>query len=400
VNDAGPTAHAVFSPSAAHRWFECPGSIRLSAEIPRESSTAADEGTAAHTVAARCLTNGNDAMDYLGEDIIVEKNSFPVTEHMVEAVQLYVDTVRDLVRDGYTLKVEARLDLGHLAPGQFGTGDAVLYRAKTRHLVVVDLKYGRMVFVEVEENPQLLSYGSGAAALYKGKVDRLTLTIVQPRGPGTPVRSWDIPNAPAVISQFEEDFVQAVKEASEPDAPLSAGEWCTFCPAKGICPEYRNLALRLAQAEFSSAEPATVTLPDPAALSSSELGGILSAANLIEDWVEAVKKVALARALAGDVPVGHKLVRKNTLRRWVDEQKAAKALATLYELDVDTLWVSKLISPAQAEKLVGKAGKAGLASLVTKPEGDVTIAPLADKRPPIAVDVRQEFDNLISKVHD
>lgn len=399
--DPAPTAHAVFSPSAAHRWFECPGSIRLSAGVSRETSRAADEGTAAHVIAARCLTQNTDAIAYLGEKVDVDGTVFTVDESMCEHVMTYVNYLRGFVEDGYKMRTEIRLDLGHLSQGQFGTTDAMLYRPKTRHLLIADLKYGRMVQVDPIENPQLLSYASGAARLVDGKVDRLTIVVVQPRAAGIPVRVWDVADPIPVLSEFEDDFVQAVKEASEPDAPLSAGEWCRFCPASGICPEYRNLALRLAQAEFSmvpavNGAPA-VRLPEPESLSSNEIGHILSAAHIIEDWIAAVHKVGLARALAGDVPTGHKLVRKNTLRRWTDETKAAKALTTLYELDVDSLWVSKLISPAQAEKLLGKSAKQGLAALVTRPDGDITLAPLADKRTAVNVDARKEFDKLISK---
>jgi len=42
-------AHAKLAPSAAHRWLNCPGSIRLTADIPETTSKYAEEGIAAHT---------------------------------------------------------------------------------------------------------------------------------------------------------------------------------------------------------------------------------------------------------------------------------------------------------------------------------------------------------------
>jgi hypothetical protein len=400
-SDHSTRQHAVFSPSAAHRWMECPGSIRLCADVPRETSFAADEGTAAHQLAATCLFSGRDPIDYLGEPITVEGAVFPITEGMCEAVQVYLDYVRSFVALGYTLTAEARLDLGHLSPGQFGTGDAVLYSDKLCHLVVTDLKYGRFVVVDVEDNPQLLSYASGAASAFSEfdqQIKRITLAIVQPRAPGQAVRSWDI-TIPD-LQAFELDFKQAVWEASQPDAPLAAGEWCRFCPATATCPEFRHLALRLAQAEFDTtmSVPATVTLPDPTTLDPTQLGHILAAADLIEEWIAAVNRHALAQALKGEIPAGYKLVRKNTLRRWVDEQKAAQALTTLYDLDVDSLWVSKLLSPAQAEKMLPKDARASLTPLITRPDGDATLAPLSDKRPALNVDAKKEFDSVISHV--
>jgi Protein of unknown function (DUF2800) len=321
---------------------------------------------------------------------------------MVEGVQVYLDAVRKFTAAGYRLEVEVKLNLGHLSKGAFGTGDSVLYHPKRFHLAVVDLKYGRGVQVYPEDNPQLLSYGSGANKLF-GTVELISLVIVQPRASGQAVRQWDL--TPDVLRQFEIDFTQAVKEASEPDAPLCAGGWCQFCPAAATCPEYRNLALRLAQAEFRSMseEPdvnlPVVHLPDPPAMTTDELGHLLSAVDLIEDWIAAVKSHALKRALNGDVPTGHKLVRKNTLRRWVNEDKAAGALASLYDLDMDQIWSRKIISPAQAEKLIDKPSRAALHSLIMRPDGDATLAPLNDKRPAMAIDAKKEFDTLKETLH-
>jgi hypothetical protein len=73
----------------------CPGSVRLSAGIPGRSSRYADEGTAAHQLAERCLTNGiMAAADCIGEVERVRGTDWPVTEEMAEAVQVSLDTVR------------------------------------------------------------------------------------------------------------------------------------------------------------------------------------------------------------------------------------------------------------------------------------------------------------------
>ena len=47
--------HALLSASAAHRWGNCPGSLAMEAGQENKSSGYADEGTAAHELAAWCL---------------------------------------------------------------------------------------------------------------------------------------------------------------------------------------------------------------------------------------------------------------------------------------------------------------------------------------------------------
>ncbi len=64
--------HSRLSPSSAHRWMACAGSVLLESRVPDSSSSFADEGTAAHELASLCLTSGKDATAYLGRIISVK----------------------------------------------------------------------------------------------------------------------------------------------------------------------------------------------------------------------------------------------------------------------------------------------------------------------------------------
>ena len=126
--------HADLSPSSAGRWMKCAGSVVLSQGIEDKGSEYTLEGTAAHDVAAMCLTSGTDAAAYVGRLIDAKGTEVPVTEDMAENVQVYVDAVRQRVKAyemagaQVTLEVEQRVapdglrDVEHAAQAVFGHG--------------------------------------------------------------------------------------------------------------------------------------------------------------------------------------------------------------------------------------------------------------------------------------
>ena len=357
------------------------------------SSPYADEGTAAHLLAAVCFETATDPADHIGETFQVGARSFPVDDGMAEAVAIFTQYARNLVNAGYHLQFEVRLDLSHLHPGQFGTGDAILFHPEHHHLVVGDFKFGAGVIVNPTDNPQLLAYASGAARRYKS-TRSLTLTIVQPRTPGEPILEWE--TTPARLAEFEAEFRLAAARTDNPNAPLIPGDWCRFCPASAICPALKGRAMAIARAEFAdiaqtpyredaamselaaqaqelglygdnnagqrdmnAGQGRIVSLPDPTSFSSEELGDILANADLLEHWLAEVRGFALQQALAGKLPAGYKVVRKITHRKWTDADAARQILQLVYD-DVpsdDFLTIPTLKSPAQIEKLLARRSR-------------------------------------------
>jgi predicted pyridoxine 5'-phosphate oxidase superfamily flavin-nucleotide-binding protein len=410
-------AHAVFSPSAAHRWMQCPASIRMSKGVPYTPSKYADEGSAAHALAALCFDTDKWPQDFVGHHFnINETTTFVVDDDMAEHTSTFVEFVRILADTGYTLAHEQRLDLSHLYPGQFGTGDAILYDNNTSHLVIADFKYGVGIPVRPDNNPQLLAYASGAAQPYLDLDNlKVTLVIVQPRAPALlPIRHWNTTRER--LSEFEGEFRTAVARALNPTSPLVAGQHCKFCPAAAVCPALEAHNMCIAKADFAAfattnadatsnavAMPESSTpidLPDPATLTPEHLGQILHNAELLAFWIEEVRAYATRQALAGNPPKGFKAVAKNTHRKWIDDED--QVLATLkkqFKLKADTVYAApKLKSPAQIEKLVGKSRAALLADLIVRPQGEPTLAPLEDPRPALTIDPQTEFKQLSTQL--
>lgn len=369
------TAHAILSASGAHRWMACPGSIRLANGQPDKASVFAQEGTAAHELAERCLRDGYAADRFIGEEIHAGGSSFEVDEEMAEAVQLYLDTVRaEVMRNTGLgeLKVEHKFDLSSLYPGMFGTNDACVYHESNGRLVVFDYKHGRGHAVEAVNNPQLLYYAYGAAStLYSDKPLReVELVIVQPRAPHTdgPVRRWALPALD--LLDWSADLLVAARATEALDAPLVSGDHCQFCKAAAICPKLRDDSIVAAQMQFG--DKATE-------LSPAQLREILDKADMIEDWLHAVRAHALTVLESGGAVPGYKLVEKRAIRKWKGDFPETDLLRLGFSRQA--LYTEKPLSPAQIEKKLAKPLRDKLAELTTKESSGYTLAAESDARP-------------------
>lgn len=361
-------SHARLSASGAHRWLVCPASVRMEDGQPDSSSPFAEYGTAAHELAERCLREDLSANHLAGQEF----NGHIADDDMIEAVQSYLDFVRD--HKGRKL-IEQRVDFSPWVPDGFGTCDCLILGDDA--VSVIDLKMGQGVRVEAEDNPQAMLYALGALNEYGflfEDVPAFRLVIVQPRLDHI---------SEHVISR--EDLLAFGDYARERAAVALSGEGeavpdhkaCRFCKAKAVCRPLAEYSLGIAAEGFSAiGEPLQLKQPD--SLSRGEIAALLPQLATLVDWTKALEAHAIHQLQQGrDVP-GFKLVAGRSIRKWEDETAAEIALRE--ELAGADLFTRKLISPAQAEKQLGR-GHSILARFTTKPDGKPTLAPLSDKRP-------------------
>ena len=362
-------AHSPLGGSTVKRWSQCPGSIRLSKDIPSQTSSYADEGTLAHEIAAHYLIH-ND----FPKDLPPDFDKIPIL--------VYAETIQNDLKESEfapILMIERKFDLGQVYPGLFGTADCVMYSKENKKLTVYDFKFGQGVAVEILDgdwpNLQLLYYALGAALIpeVEFQVDEVEIVIVQPRCPHPDgvVRRHTINQI--TLHKFANQLRKWAVETTAPNAPLKAGDHCKFCPAAPICPELHENAIKLAQTEFNRILPY-----DP-----ETLGKILNWLPILSSWISSVREFAYRESQHGRVPPGWKLVTKRATRKWRDEQQALQTLLEVTGLQEEAFFEKTLKSPAQVEKLVGKKVIASLTK--SEPTGN-TLAPLTDKREPVKPD--------------
>lgn len=382
--------------------MHCPGSIALTRDAVRESSSYADEGTAAHELAQRALTYDKHAVFFLGEQIQVGNNIFTVSHDMAEAVQVYLTEVRQRVGKDGTLLIEQRLSFSESigVPGQFGTGDAIIVSGDGKVVHVVDLKYGRGVRVEAERNEQLLTYGVAALETFDtilSDVETVKLVVAQPRLDH--IDEWEVPVA--TVREHADRLRLAAQAALEgcavyeatgqvPGELLRPGEHaCRFCPAKATCPALRAAVSEAVYSDFKAldAPEALSVIGEPPTPPAAKLGALYGVLDLIEDWCRGVRAEVERQVAAGMTVIGldgepMKLIEgRKGARKWADAAAAEAALAGL--LPPEKVYKPReLVTPAVAQKALGKANWPNFEHLVVQTDGRPKVALGSDPSPP------------------
>lgn len=382
------STHARLSASSASRWMLCPGSVRLSQGVPSTSSEYAAEGTYAHHIAAECLYDGLDAADWIGKTREVDGFTFECTEEMAEAVQTYLDFIREYETDEDVVSVEVDLTpaLQTLHQDFGGIADYINYRPSSKTLRVVDYKHGSGVFVSVEGNKQLKYYGLGALLESGEPAEWVELVVAQPRcGAEETIRIWRF--SAVELVDFAADLLEAVEQVYAEDAPLVPGEvQCKFCPAAVKCPELEKHQNALVSMDFD------IVSSDTPYMDPEQLAEALRIFPLVESRISQIREYAYQEGLKGTPPPGFKVVEKVGRRKWKDEAEA-EAWADMI-LGDGAFTQPKLKTAPQIEKLLDKEDKKELEDLVEMVSSGYTLVPESDKRPPAMLAAPDEFDKV------
>ena len=348
------SAHAKLSASGAVTWLNCPASPRICANIANESSHFAEEGTRAHAQAEAMLTNAKQPHPDMADD-----------------VRDYVELVEELAA-GAELHIEQRLKYTEWVADGFGTADAVIISDGT--LMIVDLKFGKGVKVNAEENPQLRLYALAALQKWQWDKDitRVRVIVSQPRLDHISSEELSLYE----ILTWGEWVKERAALTNLPAAPAVPGEkQCRWCRARYTC---RARAI------------ASLTVVGSDHLAPSDISALLPHLAEVKSWASDIEAQAMSLLGAGAEVTGYKLVEGRALRTLTDN-----AVDTLRAagLDDDAIYRQSYRTLGDIEKSLGGKKKAApvLEKCTSKPAGKPIVVLSSDPRPAVAANVTLNF---------
>ena len=374
--------HSPLGGSGAHRFLECAGSFLLhrelyeAGEIEEIVSDYAMLGTAAHELAARCLTEEREPYEFIGQEI----GGYRVGEGGInpDAVHVYVaECERLMPRDGKGVTlIEETLSHPEIHPYLKGTVDFAYWSSK-RGLFLRDYKNGEGIGVSATNNKQLLYYAFILVLSNKWLCESapkdfpMNLGIVQPNFYGAfeepdvwettlgHVLEW----GRRILLPRMNDLV-VTKDISISD--FVTGSHCQFCPVLLDCPKMQDAYRAYANGEEFVAM-----------LTNEELDAFYKLRENARRFMNALEETVKARLIGGgDIPSA-KLVETRTQRTW--KPGAEVALKTAF--GKHAYEPAKLKTPAQIEKLSSR-GKEMAVEYGFKPDATrLSLAPIDDPRP-------------------
>lgn len=377
-----PEHHAVLSASSSYRWLKCTPSARLEQEFENVNSRATEEGSAAHALAEHKLKR---ALKLRSQRPTSAFEDDAMDEHTTDYVNFVLEQLNEMKNgEEPIVLIEEKLDFSKYAPDGFGTVDAAIIALGRIH--VIDFKYGQGVFVQTENNSQMMLYALAVLSKYgrKYKVKKISMSIFQPRREN--VSTWTI-TAAELRKWARTILVPKAKAAYKGCGEYMPGEHCQFCKAAAKCRARAEENLRLAQIEFSP----------PPVLSDEEIEEILPKLGDVVKWANDLMAYASDETLLhGKEWKGFKMVEGKTTRKYSDENAVADAANKAGYRDI---YSKKLIGITEMRKLMGRTDFENIIEpLLIKPTGKPILVPENDKRPAIiTTDAKTDFKDYIGE---
>lgn len=365
------TAHSPLGPSSAERWLECPGSVNATRGIKDTSSEYAAEGSFAHLIAEKARKLNKPAKAFIGHKGSHDGFDFECDKEMAQHVQYFIDYVNQWECDENLNEMKVSFD--SWVDGGFGTLDAALMNDGTT--IICDLKYGKGIQVFAKDNPQLKLYALGLFQEYGDmyEIETFKMCIVQPRLDW--IDEWEISLDELLV--WAEEVVEPAAELALTDtAPFKAGKWCQWCKIRDTC-----------RTRYDTMKGAMIDeldeIRDPNELSETELGEVMDLVPLIKTWCTDIQNRVEKLVLDGHQVIGvdglpYKMVAGRGSRNWIDVDAAEKSMRN-YKVKVSDMFISKFVSPPQAEKILGKDHPI-MKKHVIMTQGKPSLVPGSDKR--------------------
>jgi hypothetical protein len=345
--------------------MKCTHSLQLK-EPPHggtESEYAA-EGTAAHAYAEKVL--------------LYKIFGKPYQADLAYDVDMYVDHVSAL-SDDYGLKVWLEKKVTILAGWCYGTIDFLGYDAERKTVYVVDLKYGKGLQVDAEDNQQLLLYAMGAFKMRGvGEVENVELHIVQPRLNHLSVARYNKKQWLETFAYLTKAVKDTVEKLSEEQDPV-LGEHCRFCPVKGCC---------TAQAERAREVVQTALVKSVDSISLEDVAYMLEVKKDLKAFLDACEARAYAEIKNGNQVPGYAIGDGRKTRKW---KEGALDNLSLYYSDEQLYKPREMKTVAQVEKTIGKKELVALDCI------EETVSKKLKRDKEIKLDIQKYFVDLTKK---
>lgn len=376
------SSHAFLSPSASHRWLNCPPSAKLCAALPDQTSPYAAQGTDAHELCAYLVEKalGRDVKDPTESLSYYDAEMQNCAEGYAEFVMQEYELAKQTCPDTDVL-IEQKVDFSKWVEGGTGTADCILLSDGTAEIIDYKHGLGVMVSAESEEfggNPQLMCYALGLIDMFDGiyNIDTIRMAIYQPRRDNVSICQMSKDD---LMKWAEETLAPTAILATKGEGEFKAGDHCQFCKVKATCRKRAEYNLEMAKYDFEV----------PATLEDHEIEAILMKVDQLTSWAEDVKEYALNQALQGKEYEHFKVVEGRSNRKYTDENAVAFAVK---DAGFDP-YEKKLLGITAMTSLLGKKKfDELLGGLTMKPPGKPTLVSKSDKRPAMKNTAQEDFN--------